>query len=61
MIMANETVASHIYNMGLPFIHRVHDNPKEDNINEFIKIVSLMGYKLVGKFINIKPSSMQNT
>ena len=59
MIMANETVASHIYNMGLPFIYRVHDNPKEDNINEFIKIVSLMGYKLVGKFTNIKPSSMQ--
>jgi len=59
MIAANETVASHIYNMGLPFIYRVHGEPKQEKIDNFIKFVSLMGYKLNGKYSNLKPTSMQ--
>ena len=46
MIAANECVASHIYNMGLPFIYRVHDKPNSDKIDEFITLVHLMGYKI---------------
>ena len=49
MIAANETVASHIYNMDLPFIYRVHDVPNTEKIDNFINIVSILGYKLVGK------------
>ena len=30
MIAANETVATHIYNMSLPFIYRVHGTPKTE-------------------------------
>ena len=59
MIVANETVATHIYNMKLPFIYRVHGNPKPEKIDNFIKLISLMGYKLVGKFKDLKPKSMQ--
>lgn len=60
MIAANETVASHIYNMGLPFIYRVHGTPKPEKIEDFIHLVSQMGYKIVGKFKdNIKPTSLQ--
>lgn len=59
MIVANETVATHIYNMNLPFIYRVHDVPNEMKIEKFIRMVSLLGHKLVGKFKDITPISMQ--
>lgn len=59
MIAANETVASHIYNMDLPFIYRIHGLPKVEKIDAFIHLVSQMGYKINGKFKEIKPISMQ--
>ena len=40
MIAANETVASAIYNMDLPFVYRIHGEPSEEKINNFIKFVS---------------------
>lgn len=61
MIAANETVASHIYNMSLPFIYRVHGDPKPEKIDNFLHLVSQMGYKINGKFKNnIKPTSLKN-
>jgi len=59
MIVANETVATHIYNMDLPFIYRIHGDPKPDKISNFLKLISLMGYKIVGKFNDLNPKSMQ--
>lgn len=59
MIAANETVASHLYNMDLPSIYRVHGTPKAEKIDSFINLVSLSGYKLTGNFKNFTPTSMQ--
>lgn len=60
MIAANETVASHIFYMDLPFIYRVHGTPKEEKVNDFLDFVSSLGYKITGK-VNIKyPSSIEN-
>lgn len=59
MIAANETVATHIFNMNLPFIYRVHDVPNPDKIDKFIRMVSLLGYKLVGKVKDLTPINMQ--
>lgn len=59
MIAANETVATHIYNMDLPFIYRVHDVPNADKIDKFLKLVSLLGYKVNGKVKDLTPISMQ--
>lgn len=59
MIAANETVASAIYNMDLPFVYRIHGEPSEEKINNFIKFVSVLGYKITGKIKNINPRSMQ--
>lgn len=59
MIAANETVATHIYNMDLPFIYRVHGEPKKEKIDSFLHLVSLMGYKINGKFNEIRPTTMQ--
>ncbi len=59
MIAANETVATHIYNMDLPFIYRVHDVPKPDKIDDFLTLVKILGYKLHGDFNSLTPKSMQ--
>ena len=59
MIAANETVATHIYNMNLPFVYRVHDVPNSEKIDKFIRLVSIFGHKLTGKFKDITPISMQ--
>ena len=59
MIAANETVATHIYNMDLPFIYRVHDVPNADKIDKFLKLISLLGYKVNGKVKDLTPVSMQ--
>ena len=59
MIAANETVASHIFNMNLPFIYRVHDEPKQEKVENFIHLVNMLGYNLKGKYNNLKPTHMQ--
>ena len=59
MIAANETVATHIYNMDLPFIYRVHDIPNSEKITKFLNLVSALGYKVNGKIKDLTPISMQ--
>ena len=46
MIAANETVATHIFNMGLPFIYRIHEEPRQEKIEEFLTLVKILGYKV---------------
>ena len=59
MIAANETVATHIYYMELPFVYRVHGEPSEDKINNFLKFISILGYKVQGNIKEITPKNMQ--
>jgi len=59
MIAANETVATHIYYMELPFVYRIHGEPSEEKINNFRKFVSILGYKITGNRNEITPISMQ--
>lgn len=60
MIVANETVAGHVYWMSLPFVYRVHGIPKEEKINDFLNFVSSLGYKITGKINLQHPSSIQH-
>lgn len=59
MIAANETVASHIYNMDLPFIYRVHGTPNSEKIDDFVNLVKLLGYDLQTKVTDLTPITMQ--
>lgn len=39
MLIANETVAGHLYHLGVPSLYRVHEEPKEEKVaqlNEFL-------------------------
>ncbi len=59
MIVTNETVASHVFYMDLPSIYRIHEYPEEGKISEFLKYVSLLGYKLTGKRTDLHPKHIQ--
>ena len=58
MIAANETVARHISYMEYPFIYRVHGEPSEEKIDNFLRFISILGYN-VHKMKKITPKSMQ--
>ena len=60
MIMANETVATTIAYMDLPFIYRVHGLPDEDKIKNFLHFVNVLGYKVNTNVKNITPKTIQN-
>ena len=60
MIAANETVATHIYWMELPFVYRIHEVPDEEKINEFIKAISLLGYNIKGSRHFENPKAMKS-
>ena len=59
MIAANETVASHIYNMDLPFIYRTHVKPNTEKIDDFTNLLKILGYKLETRVIDLNPKTMQ--
>jgi len=60
MIVANETVATHIYFMDLPFVYRVHGEPSEEKITNFMRFLNILGYKVKGNLDKLTPTLMQN-
>ena len=60
MIAANETVATHIYFMELPFVYRIHGVPNEEKIQKFLTFINALGYKVDGKVKELTPKAMQN-
>ena len=60
MIAANETVASHIYNMDLPFIYRIHGKPNTEKIDDFTNLLKVLGYSLQTRVIDMNPKTMQH-
>lgn len=59
MIAANETVATHIYNMSLPFIYRVHGTPKKEKITDFLNLLKLLNIRVNTKNIDTTSKGMQ--
>lgn len=49
MISANETVASHVYFMNLPFVYRIHDEPNIQKLQDFALLLKPLGYTLNAK------------
>ena len=46
MLIANETVASCINQLDLPFIYRIHDVPNQDKLRQFKKILKNTSYNI---------------
>jgi ribonuclease R len=48
MLAANEAVASHLEEAGLPMIFRIHERPDPKRVLEFEEVATQFGYSLVG-------------
>lgn len=59
MITANETIATHIYNMSLPFIYRVHGMPKTEKITDFLNLLKILNININTKNIDTSSKGMQ--
>ncbi len=59
MIAANECVATHIYNMDLPFIYRVHGVPKEEKVTDFLNLLKILNININTKGIGTSSKDMQ--
>ncbi len=54
MLIANETVATTIFNLDLPFIYRVHEEPNLVKLDDFKALCKNLGYSVFRKKVNSK-------
>jgi ribonuclease R len=59
MLLANETVASHLVNGDTPALHRVHEQPDEAKISDFEAFISTLGYSLGAQGRALRPKHFQ--
>ena len=59
MLAANETVAEHFHQMKVPFIYRIHEEPKADKIKRFFEFIANFGILVRGGTENIHPKTLQ--
>lgn len=59
MLMANETVAHDFTLRQLPFIFRIHEQPKEERMQRFAEFVTAFGIVLRGDVSSINPKQLQ--
>lgn len=52
MLKANETVAKELYSRGKPVMYRVHDEPAEENFEDFFQFARSLGFHLPSKPTN---------
>ena len=43
MLLANETVDKHLVSHSIPCLHRIHDYPSEDRMEEFFRLLHALG------------------
>lgn len=59
MIAANETIATHISNMDLPFIYRIHGTPRQEKIENFLNLIKVLNINVSTKNISVSSKGMQ--
>ncbi|MGV3052503.1 ribonuclease R [Staphylococcus chromogenes] len=60
MLAANETIAEHFSKMEVPFIYRVHEQPKSERLRQFFDFITNFGIMIKGTGEDIHPSTLQN-
>lgn len=59
MLAANETVAEHFNRQKLPFIYRIHEQPKEEKMQRFFDFAAALGILVKGTKNTITPKDLQ--
>ena len=60
MLVANETVAEHFAKLNLPFIYRIHEEPKAEKVQKFIDYASSFGVRIYGTASSISQQALQD-
>lgn len=60
MLAANETIAKHFNDRKLPFIYRIHEQPKEEKMQRFFDFAAVLGILVKGTKADITPKDLQN-
>ncbi|MEW9502090.1 ribonuclease R [Jeotgalibacillus marinus] len=59
MLAANETIAEHFHWMNIPFIYRIHEDPKEAKLQRFFEFITNFGLVVKGTANEIHPRALQ--
>jgi ribonuclease R len=59
MLLANETVATHLDQHDVPSLYRVHEEPDPLKVEEFEEFISTLGYSLGKSSSNVTPRDFQ--
>src|SRR5699024_2928563 len=59
MLAANETVAEHFDKMKVPFLYRIHEDPKEEKLQRFFEFLTNFGIVVKGTSNDIHPRALQ--
>ncbi len=60
MIAANETIATHFSKLQYPLVYRVHGEPSEEKLTNFMHLVSVLGYKVNANLNKVTPKTIQS-
>ncbi len=59
MLAANETVAEHFHWMDVPFMYRIHEDPKEEKLQRFFEFITNFGLIVRGSANSVHPRALQ--
>jgi len=59
MLLANETVASHLESANMPALYRVHEEPDPMKVEVFQEFIRTLGYSLPGSTTGLEPKHFQ--
>lgn len=59
MLVANETVARHVAVKHLPFLYRIHEEPKAEKMKQLIELASTFGIQVAGVAQSMSQKALQ--
>lgn len=59
MLIANETVAGHMFWQDMPFVYRTHETPDPEKIDKLAVFIANFGYYIKGEHSEIHPKELQ--
>ena len=60
MLIANETVAEHFATKEMPFIYRIHEEPKAEKVQKFIDYATSFGIRVAGTASAMDQEALQD-
>lgn len=60
MLAANETVAEHFHWLKVPFLYRIHEDPDQEKLQNFMAFAANFGYHVKGRGNSVHPRALQD-